>query len=172
MTRGSTRTLSHKEKFTKLINQLRDVRGRILAKATAIPPEYEDEIFLGVWSIKDVIAHLAGWDVTNIDAAKSILDGKLPGFYAYHDKDWSTYNAQLVDQYKRDDLQELIKLARETHNELIEFLLSIPASEIYKDRGIRIKGYKVILARLLQVEKEDEEQHFEEIRDFVDSRKA
>jgi len=58
---------------------------------------------------------------------------------------------------------------RETHKEFIQFLESLPASEIYKDRGIRIRGYKVILVRLLQVEKDDEEIHFNEIREFIDS---
>jgi hypothetical protein len=165
-------TLTHAEKRKKLINQLRDVRGRILAKASKLPSKYEDEVFLGTWSIKDLLAHLAGWDVTNLEAAKSILKGELPSFYAFHDKEWSSYNARLVEKYKRDKLHELIADVRKTHKELLEFLKSIPASEIYKDRGIRIKGYKVILVRLLQIEKEDEEQHFEEIRAFVDSLKG
>lgn len=165
-------SLTHEEKRSKLINQLRDVRGRILAKASIIASNYEDEVFLGTWSIKDILAHLAGWDEVNLAAAKSILDGELPEFYAHHDHDWTTYNAQLVTDYKCDDLQALIVKVRGTHTELIQFLKSIPASELYKDRGIRIRGYKVILARLLQVQKEDDEQHFKEISEFTKSHPA
>ena len=168
MTRAKS-TLSHEEKKARLLNSLLNVRGRILAKASKLSSDYEDEVFLGTWSIKDLLAHLAGWDVTNLEAARDILKGELPGFYAHHDHDWSSYNAQLVEQYKRDDFQELMAKVRETHKELIQFLESLPASEIYKDRGIRIRGYKVILVRLLQVEKDDEEIHFNEIREFIDS---
>jgi len=162
-------SLTHEEKRAKLINQLIDVRGRILAKASKLSSDYEDEVFLGTWSIKDLLAHLAGWDVTNLEAARNILKGELPDFYAHHDHDWMTYSAQLVEQYKQDNFQGLMAKVRETHKELIQFLESLPASEIYKDRGIRIRGYKVILSRLLQVEKDDEEIHFKEICEFIDS---
>jgi len=169
MTKRSRKRLSPEEKKSKLLNQLLDVRGRILAKASRLPADYADEVFLGTWSIKDLLAHLAGWDLTNLDAAKSILKGELPSFYAHYDRDWATYNAQLVSKYRQEDLQELITSVKDAHRELIQFLKSIPASEIYKDRGIRIEGYKVTLERLLQVEKEDEEQHFREISAFIDS---
>ena len=162
-------SLSHEEKRAKLVNQMRDVRGRILAKASRLPSEHEDDVFLGTWSMKDLLAHLVGWDRTNLAAAKSILKGDLPEFYAHHDPDWSTFNDQLVTKYKCDYLRELIAKARGTHTELIQFIMSIAASELYKDRGIRIKGYKVILARLLQVQKEDDEQHFKEVSVLIKS---
>jgi hypothetical protein len=168
MTKRSGKRLSPEEKKSKLLNQLLDVRGRILAKASRLPVDYADEVFLGTWSIMDLLAHLVGWDKTNLDAAKSILKGELPSFYAHYDRNWATYNAELVAKYRQDDLQEMIAKTKDAHRELMQFLKSIPASEMYKDRGIRVKGYKVTLARLLQVEKEDEEQHFQEISAFVD----
>lgn len=161
--------LSHEEKKSKLLNQMRDVRGRILAKVRKVPAKHADRVFLGTWNIKDVLAHLAGWDKTNLDAAKSILKGELPAFYAHHDRDWATYNTRLVKEYKRETLRSQISLVRETHDEFMRFLDTIPAPEFFQDRGIRIRGYKVMLGRILQVERDDEEQHLVEISDFVDS---
>jgi len=80
MTRAKS-TLSHEEKKARLLNSLLNVRGRILAKASKLSSDDEDEVFLGTWSIKDLLAHLAGWDVTNLEAARDILKGELPGFY-------------------------------------------------------------------------------------------
>ena len=42
-------------------------RRKILDAASSPSPEQQDEVFLGIWSVKDPLAHLAGWDVTNID---------------------------------------------------------------------------------------------------------
>jgi hypothetical protein len=79
---------------------------------------------IGIWSIKDLLAHLVGWDYTNIEAVKNVLAGKVPEFYAHHDRDWQTYNAMLVKKYKCDSFDELLTLARVSQNKLIESLLS------------------------------------------------
>jgi hypothetical protein len=161
--------LSDDEKKEELLSELVEVRGRILREASALSPDHDKEIFLGTWSIRELLAHLAGWDVTNLNAARSILRGELPKFYAEYDRDWKSYNARLVEKYNRDDIQELLSLVEETHKELLVFLRDLPASEIFKDRGIRSKGYKVTLGRLLQVEMKDEETHHSQIREFVES---
>jgi hypothetical protein len=162
----SVKKMSVDEKKDRLLAGLLDVRSRILAEASALSPDHDREIFLGTWSIRELLAHLAGWDVTNLDAARCILRGKLPSFFAEYDRDWKSYNARLVEEYNRDDFQELLSLVRKTHNELLNFLKEVPASEFYKDRGIRSNNYHVILGRLMQVEMEDEEKHYSQIRDF------
>lgn len=160
-------TSAAQAKKEKLIAGLADVRRRILDAASSLSPSQQDEVFLGIWSVKDLLAHLAGWDFTNMAAAKEILAGKLPSFYAYHDRDWQTYNASLVAQYKREDFRELLALVRDSHRRLMDLLESIPASELDRDRGLRFKGYKVTIWRLLQVEKDDEEEHYTQMRQFA-----
>ena len=91
-------------------------RAAVLRAASQLSPEEQNTVFLGVWSVKDLIAHLVGWDFTNLAAAKDIQAGKLPEFYAHYDKDWKTYNAELVAKYKRDDFEELLALARDSHS--------------------------------------------------------
>lgn len=44
-----------------------ETRRNSLDAASSPSPERQDEVFLGIWSVKDLLAHLAGWDVTNID---------------------------------------------------------------------------------------------------------
>jgi hypothetical protein len=85
-----------------------ETRTALLHAASQLSLEAQDTVFLGVWSVVDLIAHLVGWDFTNLAAAKDIQAGKLPGFYAHYDKDWKTYNAELVAKYKRDDFEELL----------------------------------------------------------------
>lgn len=152
-------------KKDKIISGLIEARECILAAASVLPVEKQDEIFLGVWSVKDLLAHLVGWDFTNIEATKEILDGKLPSFYAHHDRDWRTY-AGLVVQYKKDDWAELLSSVEESHRRLTDSLRTVPAEEFDKDRGLRAGPYKVTIARLLQVEINDEKKHCAQTREF------
>ncbi len=156
----------------ELLSGFIETRTTIINAASQISPEIEiqDTVFLGVWSVKDLIAHLVGWDFTNLEAAKCIQAGKLPGFYAHHDKGWKTYNAGLVAKYKRDDFDELLALVRDSHSQLIEYLETVPAEAFEKDFGVRSgRGYKVTIARLLQAEWQDEKDHLKQIQDFKEN---
>jgi hypothetical protein len=151
----------------QVISELVEARRKVLAAASSLSPAERDEVFLGVWSMKDLLAHLVGWDFTNREAAREILAGELPGFYAHHDRDWKTYNARLVAEHKRDDFAELLALVEDSHRQLIAFLETVPAEEFDRDRGLRFKGYKVTIARLLQAEARDEREHCAQIEGFA-----
>src|SRR5512143_3352468 len=108
-------------KKAQVSSALEDVRRKILVEEATFPEEQQDRAFVGIWSVKDLLAHLAGWDHTNIKAASEVMAGELPSFYAHHDHDWQTYNAMLVSRHRRDSLEECVALAENTHRQLIEF---------------------------------------------------
>jgi hypothetical protein len=87
-----------------------------------------------------MLAHLAGWDDTNIEAAKELLVGELPTFYEHSDKDWASYNAKLVAEYRRDEYEDLFLSVRSTHSNLIALIEDLPAGDLWMDRGIRARG--------------------------------
>ena len=157
-------------KKDRIISELVETRSKILDAASSLSPEQRDEVFLGIWSVKDLLAHLVGWDFANMEAAKQVLVGKLPGFYADYDRDWKSYNARLVAEHKRDSFAELLSLVEESHQKLIDLLEMIPAEEFHKDRGVRFRGYKVTIARLLQAEIDDEKTHHTQIREFSEGK--
>jgi hypothetical protein len=151
----------------EIISSLIQARRKILDQAYRLPPEKRDEVFLGVWSIKDLLAHLVGWDYTNMDAVKSVLEGELPQFYAHRDRDWATYNAFLVKKHKTKKYAELLYSVETSHRALMNFLATVPAEEFERDQGVRYKRYKVTIARLLQSEAKDEVEHARQIEEFV-----
>lgn len=155
-------------KKNDIIAELVETRRKILDAASSLPSERQDEVFLGLWSVKDLLAHLVGWDFTNIEAVKEMLVAKVPKFYAYHDRDWRTYNARLVAEYKKDNYADLISSVEDSHQKLIDFVKTVPAEEFDKDRGVRFKRYKVTIARLLQAEIDDEKTHHAETKEFKD----
>ena len=150
----------------QILGGLIEARQHILRSVKAISNKERDRTFLGIWSIKDLLAHLVGWDHTNVEAIKAVMAGSLPSFYAHHDHDWRKYNSTLVAKYKRDSFRELLGLLNTSHRELIEFLKTIPAEVFNKDFGVRFRGYKVTIQRLLEAEAKDERIHHKQITDF------
>ena len=150
-----------------LISDLIAVRKGVLDAASALAPKAQDVVFLGQWSVKDLLAHLAGWDDTNLEAVQQIRAGQLPAFYSYYDRGWKTYNARLVADYRRDRVDESLSVVEASHRNLIEFLKTVPAEEFHNDRGLRFRGYKVTIARLLQAEIDDERQHHAQVKEFI-----
>ena len=153
-------------KKDEIITGLVRVRQEIVDGVSSLPSARHDEAFLGRWSVKDLIAHLIGWDYTNLEAVKEILRGKLPRFYAFYDRDWASYNAKLVREHKRDSLSGLLASLESSHRALISFLGSVPPEGFQKDHGVRSpQGRAVTIVDLLQTEIDDEREHLEQIRD-------
>lgn len=150
----------------QLLSDLITTRQKILAEATQHSDEQRDQVFLGIWSIKDLLAHLIGWDHTNVDAIISVLRGQVPAFYEHHDRDWQTYNAMLVKKYGKASFQDLLAALKDSHERLIEFVKTIPPESFTKDFGVRFRGYKVTIQRLLEAEGKDEQTHLQQMTDF------
>ena len=73
-----------------------------------------------------------------------------------------------MSEYNRDEFEELLSLVKETHGNLLALIQDLPASELWKDRGIRSRGWKVTIGRLLEVEMEDEEEHYSQLKQFIE----
>jgi hypothetical protein len=160
----NTKTVTKRD---QILTDLTIVRNEIVNTACQYPLPIQDNIFLGIWSIKDILAHLIGWDFTNLEAARAVQAGSLPNFYTYIDKDWSSYNALLVIQYKRDNFDLLLSSVIDSHRQLVDYLNSLPIEDFFKDWGVRYKGIKVTISRLLEAEIKDEKVHLEQVRTYL-----
>lgn len=150
----------------QVVSSLVETRQKLLTEISSLPNEQSDQVFLGIWSVKDLLAHLIGWDFANLEAVKSVQDGQVPTFYEHHDRDWQTYNAMLVEKYKKNSVGELLTRAKTSHEKLIKLLQTIPPENFNKDFGARFHGYKVTVQRLLEAEMKDEQTHLQQIIDF------
>ena len=141
----------------ELISGLLEARRKVLNAARQLTEAQQDAVFLGEWSVKDMLAHLAGWDDTNIQAVQEILAGQKPSFWQHYDRDWQTFNAQLVATYKRDDFAELLEVVEASQRRLIAFLQALPA-------GVYIKHPQI--GRLLRTDIKDGDEHEQQVEAF------
>jgi hypothetical protein len=141
----------------RIIRGLQVPRKKILDAARSLTLAQQDEVFLGEWSVKDLLAHLVGWDHTNREAVGEILAGQKPGFWVHYDRDWKSYNARLVVEYRREDFAEMVAAVEQSHRALVDYLETIPADEYLKRKPI---------GTLLRAEASDEEEHYRQIQDL------
>lgn len=150
----------------EILSNLKETRERILSVMERLSVAQRDQVFLGAWSPKDLLAHLIGWDETNLQAVQSVLKGTVPAFYQHHDRNWQTYNAMLVARHKQGSFEDMLATARSSQQALLGFLQTIPPEDFKKDFGVRVRGYNVTLERLLEAEAKDERVHYRQIVDF------
>ncbi len=154
------------DRKTELIDELVEARNSLIRAAQLIPEEKCDEVFLGIWCIKDLLAHLIGWDVTNLQAVQEILSGQAPGFFLYYDKDWQSYNAGLVQEYRIEPFEALLAKAEESHAQWIQYLQTLPADDVVNGKSRSPKGRTITIRNLLVTEANDERKHAEQVRAF------
>ena len=157
----------HQSEKQALLDELVEIRAKIIDRCRQLDRGLVETPFLGHWSIMELLAHLSGWDLANAEAADAILAGRLPAFYKHHDQDWKEFNQILVQRHIEVDFERMLSSVHETQRTLIATLETIPPAEFFKDHGLRFKGYKVILSRLLTAEAEDEAEHLAQIETFI-----
>jgi C_GCAxxG_C_C family probable redox protein len=151
----------------EILSGLIQVRKEIIESITYLPKERQEEVFLGEWSLKDLLAHFAGWDSANREAIQALHEGRLPAFYAFYDKDWRSFNAQWVAAHRDKTFEALLAMAADSQRALLDALAGLPEADFHQDSGVRFKGYKVTLMRLLEAEMEDEGVHCKQILAFL-----
>jgi len=72
---------SNEEKKLNLIEKYLDNRQAILEAAESLPEHTHSMAFVGEWTIRELLAHLCGWDHTFLESFQQILQGKLPDFF-------------------------------------------------------------------------------------------
>jgi hypothetical protein len=147
-----------------LLNAFHENRMALLECARTWPADRVGEVFLGEWSLLDLLAHLSGWDKANREAVSAVQAGRLPAFYAHKDADWRSFNAMHVRKYRRPTLEGQLAIVQDTFGKLMKALNKVEAEDYYRDYGVRYKGWKVIIARLVESELHDECIHLEQMK--------
>lgn len=155
------------DRKAELINGLVEARRRLIQAVEEAPADRRDDIFLGEWCVKDLLAHLVGWDHTNQRAVQEILSGQAPSLFLSYDKDWQSYNARLVQDYRIEPFEDLLASAADSHAQLILYLQSLSADDVVNGKGHSPKGRTITIRNLLAAEAEDEGKHFEQVRTFL-----
>ena len=121
------------------------------------------EIYPG-WGIRQIIAHLAGWEEASADSLSSFIQGGTPDVVVLDGDD--AYNAESVQKRDSLSLEETIQDWEEHRNNLISVLGAL-ADEQLEARIAHPWGGEDSIAKLLGGLVWHENHHVKEIQEFL-----
>ena len=92
------------------------------------------------WTVRDIVAHLVGWNRHILRGAKQILRCELPFYEVDPGSDYSNVNAALVREYGDTDRSALLESLAATAGELTAFLRAIDPGDWDRNFGVLHKG--------------------------------
>ena len=91
----------------------------------------------GVWSVRDVIAHVTWWEEEALTHLPLILAGGRPPRYSVTYGGIDAFNAKMTAQKKDLSLAEVIGQRDEVHRRLIAFIESAPGDQVSGETRFR-----------------------------------
>lgn len=125
--------MSIEKSKAQMIARLRTERRRLEANLAVLT---SDEIVqpntVGVWSIKDVLAHLAEWESRMsgwVEAARRGKEVQVPDAN-YTWKQLHLFNEFIYQKHRDRSLEDVLVYFRETHEQFMEWVLAQPEEEL------------------------------------------
>jgi hypothetical protein len=155
-----------------LIDSFVQVREVLLLAADSVAPARRETPFVGHWNLMDLLAHLIGWDYTNMNAIEEFKAGRVPDFYREYDPGWAAYNQQLINRYAAGDWDGLRESLRQSQVAVVDMMRLLTPEEITREIAVAGRRRPVSIAGVLRAAIRDEREHLEQIMNFVDSQRA
>ena len=144
------------------LQPLKETRAKIEEILPGIDPQkrvYPD------WTIKELLAHMSGWDEATIDILRSHNLGRPPSLKPIHDLD--AYNKQTVSSRQDLTYEQVIKEWRFTRQVLCSLIEDLP-EEKFLSPVIVPWGGKSTVIFIMDMFRNHEEEHYQDIVKWLD----
>jgi hypothetical protein len=91
----------------------------------------------GDWSVKDILAHVSGWEEEALRYLPIVMKGGRPPRYSVLYGGIDAFNAQLTDLKRQVTLAEVQEQLDRTHRRLIEYLYQVPEEQFTSETRFR-----------------------------------
>ena len=146
--------------------QLEQAVERFKACIEALPEDLFLEPMNG-WSVRDVVAHLIGWNRYTIEGCRDILRGVRP-FYLDDDcYDFCNVNAASVQKYASPCRHELLSKLDTSFNELKGYLLLLSPSQWCEDTAVKHEWVTITVENTVLGLRDDYEKHRNAIQTWI-----
>jgi uncharacterized damage-inducible protein DinB len=116
----------------EILDALDATRERLLTVLEPLPDEaLEYPGTIGIWSVKDLLAHLAAWESELVTGLLSLQQGKKPTHLLAAMAQRDTYNAQRYEENKERDLDRVFADFQDVRMKLESWI------EEFNDRALK-----------------------------------
>lgn len=145
-----------------LLHRLDETRQGIEDILPEIDPARE--IYPG-WTIKEMLAHMTGWDDATIDSLRAHVVGRPPALEAIRSLD--EYNSQTVSSRKDLDYDHILKEWRLTRQVLRTIIEQLPDEKFFEPLIVPW-GDKTTVTYLVDMFRDHEQDHARDLRAWME----
>jgi uncharacterized protein (TIGR03083 family) len=120
---------------------------------------------VGVWSVKDVLAHLAFWERYAVNTLRAVARGETPELSA--DDETERRNASVVAQYYQRPLSAVIADWQQAREELLDAIEDLDDEDLNDPDRFPWSAGQSLLDRLAGNSYDHEQEHIEQIREWM-----
>jgi uncharacterized damage-inducible protein DinB len=90
------------------LNELQTAFDELLAAIKGLDERAMTKVFYGTWSVKDILAHIAGWQHLMTDALERMARGEKPTPEGADYSDSDAWNAQFTDDMRMQNATTVV----------------------------------------------------------------
>jgi hypothetical protein len=150
----------------ELIAMLERSRAKMVAHLDEID---KNRKIYPLWTIREMLAHLSGWDDAVIAFIQSLMAGKIPATPAA--RGINVYNAETVATREGLDYDHIYREYIQTRNVLLQLLREVPDEKI-TEQYILPWGDPGTLVDIINIFGPHEEEHAEDVEKLILQSKA
>jgi hypothetical protein len=157
---GGEMTNSDQEVFVKRLSESRNELEELIGKVN-----FHKEIYPG-WTIKDLLAHIAGWDEVVLKTLKAHAAGEVPTITVKNGID--AFNLESVKARKDLPYDVVFEEFNSSRKMILETILEMPNEKI-KESLISPWGQKQTVSDLVDIFSEHELEHAEDVHKWLEN---
>ena len=124
-------------KKEELLHEMEASINQLIQKTEHLSEEEFESIHMtGTWTAKEILSHVAAWDLVFMDVSRNLLEGRPPESLP----DFDTFNAREVSKRStltRDEIIHEVKQNRETYK---EFLAGLTPEQLFTSTSMVTVG--------------------------------
>ena len=150
-------------KLTALI-RVTSTRMELLLSQLSVE-QFNQSGAVGVWSVKDVLVHIAFWERHAVNTLQAVARGKTPDLLA--DDATERSNASVVAQYYQRPLAAVIADWQQAREDLLEALEDLDDDDLNDPDRFLWSAGRSLLDRISGNSFDHEQEHIEQIRAWM-----
>jgi len=148
-------TTTFADERRRLLHELDVERKQLIRNIETCRIRDIERPFIGEWSLKDIVGHIASWEAEVVTAFREIRDGKRPALLEFNMAQLDQWNQDHVERKRNLDFWSLMEQLRGGRQRLLEELAAVSDEDLGAEGSLQ--------ARLVRSTRDHDRGHWHEI---------
>ncbi len=135
MSDDNTRTLADERR--RLLGELELERNQLVRNVETCRIRDIDRPFIGDWSLKDIVGHVASWEAEVVSALRELREGKRPLLLDFENASLDTWNRDHVERKRDLNFSSVLEQLRGGRHRLMDEIEEIADDDLAEEGSVQ-----------------------------------